>query len=650
MVMAAEIRILSGARKGERFVLDAAEVRIGADRQCQVRFDPAVDPAARHRSILLRLTSDGWLVSSTGSGEVLLNQTPLVRETRIRSGDLVRLSDQGPDFTFAITNDSAAADRKAGGDSEEAEREPRNTRTDKSGEPAAAATTAAGARRLNEGCATPRSDTVQHLRKRLLRVGAIAGSMGILAWLGFVALRYLPENSKSVAPSGHLVIEQVATCTVREGTEVRLEIRVRATETLEGRSVFELTNQPADGAAIDQDTGVFTWTPTEKDGPGRYEFRVRVTRGTAQDASAESSFQIDVTEVNSPVSIQPVHDQEVHAGEELDFMIAAQDNDHPANAREFRVVEGPEWVSIDPASGAVRCAPPKSVDGRFDVTIRVCDNGTPPLEDTTTFGVVVRGDPWLHVQRVTQESLFIVHVQLSGPGGDYSWPFATCTAIGGRTLLTSANEVVQMAWYRDQGYRISAVNPTTGFKADIRSFRVSREFAGVADTASDWIFVNLGLLETEQDLPKGIPLATSEELSGLEEGMPIACMGYPHDGSKITRFDSFEAHMTLGKVYVISSLTCPHKVARLIELKSKLPEKVYGSPVLNARGAIVAIYGESAPRGMASVQDLHYAPVLDLDALQSWLRGSDNGEWVTPPSEESLSPSPGQPLNQPKQP
>ena len=274
------------------------------------------------------------------------------------------------------------------------------------------------------------------------------------------------------------------------------------TGTLQGRPVFVLTNNPPDGATIDQQTGMFTWTPTEKDGPGRYMFRVRVTLEKAADVSAESEFQIDVTEVNSPVSIKPIEEKNVDAGQELIFTAATEDADQPVNRREFRLTDGPEWISIDPASGLIRCTPPKSVDGRFEVTIHVCDNGDPPLEDQTKFGVIVHGDPWLHVKHELQESLYMVHLQLSGPSGDITWPFATCSAIGGRTLLTSAREVLLLAGFRDRGYRVLAINPATGFKTEIRSLRVSREFAAVADAPSDWIFVNLGLLETEHELPK----------------------------------------------------------------------------------------------------------------------------------------------------
>jgi hypothetical protein len=185
-------------------------------------------------------------------------------------------------------------------------------------------------------------------------------------------------------------------------------------------------------------------------------------------------------------------------------------------------------------------------------------------------------------------------------------------------------------------------------KTEIRSLRVTREFAAVADAPNDWIFVNLGLLETEQELPKSIPLATPEELASLEEGLPVACVGYPHDGSKITRFDSFEPQAALGEVYLMSSLTCQDKLVHLVELKGKISDNVFGSPVLNQRGAIVAVYGESAARDAASVPDLHYAPVLDVESLQAWLRGIDNGQWVTPPMPEANAPSREPPLDRPQ--
>jgi hypothetical protein len=99
--MAVEIQILSGARQGERLVLEGRELRVGSDRNCEVFFDAARDPAVQGRSAVLHLRDDGWYLHSTG-GQVWVNQQPVARSTRLRSGDIVRMSESGPDFSFGI--------------------------------------------------------------------------------------------------------------------------------------------------------------------------------------------------------------------------------------------------------------------------------------------------------------------------------------------------------------------------------------------------------------------------------------------------------------------------------------------------------------------------------------------------------------------
>ncbi len=107
--MSAEIFILSGARAGERIVLDATEFRVGGEADCEVFFDPQQDLPAKGRSALFRLMDDGWSVACTGSGELLVNQTVISGQTRIRSGDVLRMSNEGPAFSFAILTRAAAA-------------------------------------------------------------------------------------------------------------------------------------------------------------------------------------------------------------------------------------------------------------------------------------------------------------------------------------------------------------------------------------------------------------------------------------------------------------------------------------------------------------------------------------------------------------
>jgi hypothetical protein len=90
---------------------------------------------------------------------------------------------------------------------------------------------------------------------------------------------------------------------------------------------FSLVGAPA-GAAIGPSTGVFTWTPTEAQGPGTYPFTVRVSDG---GANTDAGITIAVTEVNSPPVLTVPGQQTVDEGNLLSFTVSASDADQPAN-------------------------------------------------------------------------------------------------------------------------------------------------------------------------------------------------------------------------------------------------------------------------------------------------------------------------------
>ncbi|HUY35158.1 MAG TPA: FHA domain-containing protein [Pirellulales bacterium] len=117
--MAVGITILSGTRQGERLEFDLPEFRAGDTRACELFFDPMRDRAARGCQTLFRLDNEGWSVKNVGGGQVLVNDRPVQAGTRLRSGDVVRLSPAGPDFMFhLLARVSAPAIRgRAAGDS-----------------------------------------------------------------------------------------------------------------------------------------------------------------------------------------------------------------------------------------------------------------------------------------------------------------------------------------------------------------------------------------------------------------------------------------------------------------------------------------------------------------------------------------------------
>ena len=63
------------------------------------------------------------------------------------------------------------------------------------------------------------------------------------------------------------------------------------------------------GALIDPVTGVFTWTPTEAQGPGSYSFDVVVTDDGTHNLNDFETITVTVGEVNRSPVLDPVGDQ-----------------------------------------------------------------------------------------------------------------------------------------------------------------------------------------------------------------------------------------------------------------------------------------------------------------------------------------------------
>ena len=95
---------------------------------------------------------------------------------------------------------------------------------------------------------------------------------------------------------------------------------------------YTLAGAPA-GAVIDPVSGVFTWTPSEAQGPGSYTFDIEVTDNTA--LTDTETITVTVAEVNvAPLVVDP-GDQTDPEGGVVSLFIAATDTDLPANTLTF---------------------------------------------------------------------------------------------------------------------------------------------------------------------------------------------------------------------------------------------------------------------------------------------------------------------------
>ena len=144
------------------------------------------------------------------------------------------------------------------------------------------------------------------------------------------------------------------------------------------------------GRSIDPVSGVFTWTPTETQGPNSYTFSVVVTdNGTPNQADSES-ITVTVNEVNQAPALAAIGDRTVDEQTLLTFTASASDSDLPANGLLFSLAGGPAGASIDPNSGVFTWTPAETQGpNSYTFSVVVTDDGTPVLNDSESITVTV---------------------------------------------------------------------------------------------------------------------------------------------------------------------------------------------------------------------------------------------------------------------
>ena len=194
-------------------------------------------------------------------------------------------------------------------------------------------------------------------------------------------------NGVNAAP----VLAPIGNKTVDELTELTFTATATDPDMPAQQLTFSLENgasgQVPAGASIDPATGVFTWTPTEAQGPGTYTFDVCVSDGTLSDCE---TITVTVNEVNTAPVLGTIGNQTVNAGSPLSFTATATDADIPANTLAFSLENAPAGAAINPASGAFTWTPTEAQVGTHTFTVKVCDNGNPVMCDAEQITVTVR--------------------------------------------------------------------------------------------------------------------------------------------------------------------------------------------------------------------------------------------------------------------
>jgi hypothetical protein len=192
---------------------------------------------------------------------------------------------------------------------------------------------------------------------------------------------------------------------------------------------FNLGAGAAGNASINPTTGMFTWSPTQAQ-IGSNAFSVIVTDNGVPTLSAIQSFTVTVMPSNSPPVLAAISNQTIVVGMTLTITNVATDPD--GNQLTFGLDPGaPTGAAIDPASGIFSWTPDDSFAGATNgLTVRVTDNGVPPLSDSQNFSVTVLLRP-----------LVITAVTVSTNGVSLSW-----SAVAGKIYRVQSAPDLNGSW------------------------------------------------------------------------------------------------------------------------------------------------------------------------------------------------------------
>lgn len=619
--MPVQIEILSGPRQGESVMLDSHVISVGDSQDDDIYFDPAENPAAKGHRAEFRLNDDGWQVRSLGIEPIIVNHATVTSVLQVCSGDIVRMSKNGPDVLFEIIGRS----RISVASSKLTERP----------FPAVEQSDSLKPRFSQSGDGTrvdPLSPSkTRSWRKRFAFVGAIG--------LTLLAFAFVVSMSSVDYSRSQFELPKLADHSVEEGSILTLSAGVDSLENRDGL-IYRLGMGAPKGMKIERTSGDIEWTPKEDDGPRTHRVTVILESiGRRKKEYDRESFSVHVLEKNSPPVVNSIPSQTIDVFEKQQFerIIEASDPDVPSNKLSYALgSDAPRDMTIDAETGRLSWSPKEDDIGRtFDIDVHVTDDGEDRLTDHMRFRIsVVSSNPWLLVRKNAEKFIVLLGVEDRKTGGRF--PFGTGCLIGRDTIVTSASVAVELHRYRKRDWNIWVYSPQEDSDVNVREIVVHALYLKLAESPSDQIYFDLAILRMDRAIGEACLMANDSEMDNLEAQDQLGCVGFDHDGERLNRFE--QPIPLLQRIDVVSNVALqigrsgPDSGApRILFLAGQLVQHPYGSPILDRKGRLVAVYSErraDAASGDKEKQQIHYAPTAELVA--AWLKGEGTEYWVSP--------------------
>ena len=192
-------------------------------------------------------------------------------------------------------------------------------------------------------------------------------------------------NEVNIAP----VLAPIGNRTVNEESLLSFTASATDADRPPNTLTFSLAAGTPTGANI-TGGGLFTWTPTEAQGPGVYPVTIIVSDGGSPVLTDSETISVTVNEINKAPVLAPIGNRTVDEESLLSFTVSVTDVDLPANGLTYGLVNPPSGATIGSGSGIFSWTPTEAQGpGVYPVTFVVTDTGSPALTDSETINITV---------------------------------------------------------------------------------------------------------------------------------------------------------------------------------------------------------------------------------------------------------------------
>ena len=657
--MPIKITVLSGSRQDETIQFDRELIGLGHDHEDELRFDPSSDPEVEGQSIQLKLKDDRWVLHNRSKNPMFINHDMVRDSASIRSGDLIRLSHDGPDLLFELVTGQESVIKE--------ELSPTNATSKK-----------------NQADGVPVDKFVD----------AVASQEPVTASNSEITVADQRDGG-SASPSEFSAVENAVTgqaategmAFTRRGNSSAKSAR-RKKKTHPVATALTLLSIPAGGLAGICITIVLLWVIWKRDplgvmGPSvapvaqsnqgspsnmqtENQTRMRVggaaseggirSRGGENGASQLSNGKAEQNGPrgnsvvpNRPPVLQamPTHEMNLTTQTLFRYQIPASDPDQPQQNLKFSIDENaPRGVKLDPKTGEITWE--ISIDHpqeTVSIPFRVTDDGAVPLSIQGKLAVnIIPASRWRIIEYRLRDSLYVLLAQPKMESD--SKLRATYLTLGSGVavqtdrLLTSATVAKALAEARKKGWDIVAfpANSQTGEPSEpfqivsLQLHAVYSNAAKIEDSSSRQLakaYFDLAVLtlnrETDTQCKLGI---VDYPVSGTRE---VACIGFATEGTPLA--NPQEAAYFFKKIDLIDAIPPPNQSRAdnrpplLLQFAGGLPSHPYGSVLVDEFGFVLGIYGFEGelPEELAS-DPIHYAS--ELLPVAAYLKGNGLDFWL----------------------